>query len=407
MNRTETPNHHEPAVMRGSGRPTSALMLCANSAPGQDMSTIGFKAYVDESGDEGFVFRPDGSGSSRWMVLSAIVIRKEKDMALVRLLSDVRQLLAKQPKQQLHFSDLRHEQRVPYIRKLAAVPLRTVSVIIHKPSIREPERFQAEKFLLYRYATRLLLERISWLCRDHADPAKGGAKAEVIFSNRSIMSYEDLRDYLLLLKNQSNPMDVRIDWNAIDPQRVSAICGESRQACGASGCGCRGLQPFLCRPTQPLRRGGGQIRLAPATHLLPEQADNHRVRPEILAGRLPETRIGEPATRGVRRRRSKMMQTPGSSIPPIRAATVASDLYKSCACLREHCTPVARLPSTPPHDGKTFEAKFHDTPARHRGHPRGRPPAASPHPIRDPFRRHPPPPHCARQTPNARHRAHH
>ena len=34
-----------------------------------------------------------------------------------------------------------------------------------------------------------------------------------------------------------------------------------------------------------------------------------------------------------------MMQTPGSSVPPIRAATVASGLYKPCACLREYCTP--------------------------------------------------------------------
>ncbi len=187
------------------------------------MSNIGFKVYIDESGDEGFVFRPDGTGSSRWMVLSAIVIRKENDMALVRLLSDVRQMLGKLPKQQLHFSDLKHEQRVPYIRKLASVPLRTISVIIHKPSIRDPEKFQAEKFLLYRYATRFLLERISWLCRDRANPEKGGVQAEVIFSNRSIMSYQDLRDYLLLLKDQSDPMDVRIDWSAIDPQLVSAV----------------------------------------------------------------------------------------------------------------------------------------------------------------------------------------
>ena len=34
-----------------------------------------FIAYVDESGDEGFVFNADGSGSSRWFVLSAAVIR--------------------------------------------------------------------------------------------------------------------------------------------------------------------------------------------------------------------------------------------------------------------------------------------------------------------------------------------
>ena len=36
-----------------------------------------FIAYVDESGDEGFVFNPDGSGSSRWFVLSADCNRVE------------------------------------------------------------------------------------------------------------------------------------------------------------------------------------------------------------------------------------------------------------------------------------------------------------------------------------------
>lgn len=30
-----------------------------------------------------------------------------------------------------------------------------------------------------------------------------------------------------------------------------------------------------------------------------------------------------------------MMQAPSSRIPPIRAAAVASDLYKPCACLHE------------------------------------------------------------------------
>ncbi|WP_207787910.1 DUF3800 domain-containing protein [Candidatus Thiosymbion oneisti] len=38
-----------------------------------------FVVYLDESGDEGFVFSDDGSGSSRWLVLSAAVIRKAND----------------------------------------------------------------------------------------------------------------------------------------------------------------------------------------------------------------------------------------------------------------------------------------------------------------------------------------
>lgn len=38
-----------------------------------------FIAYVDESGDQGFVFHSDGGGSSRWFILSAAVIRQTKD----------------------------------------------------------------------------------------------------------------------------------------------------------------------------------------------------------------------------------------------------------------------------------------------------------------------------------------
>ncbi|MCL4476242.1 MAG: DUF3800 domain-containing protein [Nitrospirae bacterium] len=187
------------------------------------MKDLSFRVYVDESGDEGFVFHPDGSGSSRWLVLAAAVIRKKNDLSLVRTLEDVRALLGKAPRKELHFRDLKHEQRVPYIKHVASAPIKTVSVLIHKPSMRDPEKFQSEKFLLYRYASRFLLERVSWLCRDKHNPGEGNGKADIVFSNRSIMSYQELTGYLQTLKTKSDPLDVRIDWNVIDPERVSAV----------------------------------------------------------------------------------------------------------------------------------------------------------------------------------------
>lgn len=187
------------------------------------MREVSFRVYIDESGDEGFVFNPDGSGSSRWLVLSAVVVRKKNDLSLVRMLENVRVLLGKAPKKELHFRDLKHEQRVPYVKQIAAAQVKTVSVLIHKPSLRDPEKFQSEKFLLYRYASRYLLERVSWLCRDKHNPEEGLGRADIIFSNRSIMSYESLTDYLETLKAKSDPLDVRIDWNVIDPRKVSAV----------------------------------------------------------------------------------------------------------------------------------------------------------------------------------------
>ena len=181
-----------------------------------------FTAYIDESGDEGFVFLPGEKGSSRWLVLSAVVFRKAKDLEAVRVMREVRTLLGKDPKKALHFREMKHEHRVPYVRALATAPMRTVSVLIHKPSITEPEKFQNEAFRIYRYATRLLVERVSWLCRDTRKDNEGDGSCELIFSNRSAMSYEDLRKYLRLLKDKPGT-DARIDWNAIRPQQVPAV----------------------------------------------------------------------------------------------------------------------------------------------------------------------------------------
>ena len=184
-----------------------------------------FIAYIDESGDEGFVFNADGSGSSRWFVLSAAVIRQANDLQMVSCLNDVRHLLQKEPKSPLHFVDLKHEQRVPYVRRVGELPIRTVSVLIYKPLISEPETFQNQKYLLYRYATRMLLERVSWLCRDQRRAGEGDGFTEVIFSNRSNMSYAEIRDYLRLLRQQSevNPQQVQIDQSVIDPDRIRSV----------------------------------------------------------------------------------------------------------------------------------------------------------------------------------------
>lgn len=183
-----------------------------------------FRVYIDESGDEGFKFLPNEQGSSRWFVLSAVVIRKGRDLHLVQLAKDVRALLNKEPKHALHFRNLRHEQRVPFVRRIGESPLRHIHVLVHKPSITDPEKFQQEKFSLYRYATRLLLERVSWLCRDYYRSADGGdGRAELIFSNRSAMSYADLRDYLRRLRSSA---EVRIHWDSVEPDAVSAVAHE-------------------------------------------------------------------------------------------------------------------------------------------------------------------------------------
>jgi hypothetical protein len=179
-----------------------------------------FVVYIDESGDEGLRF---GGGASGWFVLSAVVTRKSNDLETVKLVDTVRSQLGKAPGKPLHFRDLRHEHRVPFIDKIAAAPLRVVTVLVHKPSILAPEVFE-RPHLLYFYSVRHLLERVSWLCRDHRREEDGDGTAEIVFSNRSGMSYEALRQYMQVLEGQ----ETSIDWSAVRCDQINAFTAGRR-----------------------------------------------------------------------------------------------------------------------------------------------------------------------------------
>lgn len=189
------------------------MMLFCNMA-------ASYVVYVDESGDEGFSFE---GGASRWFVLSAVVLRKSNELTTVKLVDEVRTLLGRPEKKPLHFRDLRHEHRLPFLDRIGRAPLRAINVLVHKPSILEPETFR-EGNRLYFYAVRLLLERVSWLCRDRRRDGDGDGTAEIVFSNRSGMSYEDLRAYLRLIAGQST----NVHWESLRCDEIVAYSAGRR-----------------------------------------------------------------------------------------------------------------------------------------------------------------------------------
>lgn len=182
-----------------------------------------FIAYVDESGDEGFSF----PGSSEWFVLSALVLRRETELETVKVLDEVKAMLKKEPRRPLHFRKLEHHQRVAYVNQLAEMKarMRTISIMVHKPSLVRVDTF-TEKYLLYRYATRFLLERVSWLCREHRRDGMGDGTVDVVFSNRRNMSYEDIRTYLDVLRGMR---DVGIDWSVLKREQVASLPHDQRR----------------------------------------------------------------------------------------------------------------------------------------------------------------------------------
>lgn len=181
---------------------------------------VSFVVYIDESGDEGFRF---DKGSPRWFALSAVITQKPTDLETVKLVDRVRaEVLKKKDNDPLHFRELKHEQRIPFIHAIAEANLKSVSVLIHKPSITSTEIFQ-QKNRLYFYAARLLLERVSWYCGRHQNLVKeGDGSAQIIFSNRASMKYEEFRDYMNTLKLRTKLNNYNIDWGIIKSDQIEA-----------------------------------------------------------------------------------------------------------------------------------------------------------------------------------------
>ena len=181
-----------------------------------------FNVYIDEAGDEGFDF---SKRTPEWFIISAVITRQENDLdVLSRIIKETREQFKYSGKQEIHFRKLTHEKKIAYLSSIASSRIRSVTVAIHKPSLREQETFH-QKNKLYFYACRLLLERVTWFCRDNFISSKhyGDGTAKIVFSKRKNMSYAELKDYLNLLYINSNYRDIRINWSTLRSNQIVAL----------------------------------------------------------------------------------------------------------------------------------------------------------------------------------------
>lgn len=221
--------------------------------------TASFAAYIDESGDEGFKFRQnvDEQTSSDWFILAAFVTRKKVDLETVKAIDNVRREFRLRPAKHLHWKKLRHPQKVRYAQIVASLQARIIAVCLHKPSLLEPEKFQ-DRYRLYFYAVRYLLERTSWLARDSDNCVgwQGDGTVELVFSNRQGMSYGQMREYLRLLKKQQQAgQDIRINFDRVRTNKLkSRAPGKSmglQLADAAAGACFNALEPDRFANTEP------------------------------------------------------------------------------------------------------------------------------------------------------------
>jgi len=127
-----------------------------------------FHAYIDESGDEGFIFKdPPERASSEWFVISACVVRAVNMPAIARQIHETLDQIEVN-KRIAHFSRLPHEAKVAFADCIGSKSIKTISICANKRVLQTTYTHTlGSKRRLYFYLTRYLLERISWIARDY------------------------------------------------------------------------------------------------------------------------------------------------------------------------------------------------------------------------------------------------
>lgn len=179
-----------------------------------------FYAYIDESGDEGFgkLRTEERGGQSTWLILGAIIVRAANDKKIPEWRDSIRARFTDKRKPDLHWGNLRHDQKVVAAQDLAKLPFGAALTLSHKVTI--PDSQYAHLFKkpqqLYNYLVRWLLERLISAAKE----AAGGDKAvlHVVFSRRGGTDYKVMADYLQYLADGRDLVKAprRTDWSVLD-----------------------------------------------------------------------------------------------------------------------------------------------------------------------------------------------
>lgn len=161
------------------------------------MNAKELNAYIDEAGDEGFK-----NGASQRFIISSVVVDNNSDRDIAQVIDKIKnRLWGDVTRQPLHWVRLRHKQRQVVIQELSKQRFILLSVALEKKYLAR-ERFDSHydranrmkfRWAMYFYATKLLVERI---CKY---TERQEAVVNLIFENRSSISYKDLCDYLTLM----------------------------------------------------------------------------------------------------------------------------------------------------------------------------------------------------------------
>jgi len=166
-----------------------------------------FICYIDESGDEGI-----NTGGSDWFVLTGLVVDETDDLKVARLVNKIKSELKISPKKVLHWRDLRHLEKKFVAEEFAKEPSVISYVAMCKDRLNRTPMLTTSQGL-YFYSVRFLVERITWYVSERR------GRVDLIFSNRSALDYDQLRNYVryLQIEPSTQVRDIIDDISTIAP----------------------------------------------------------------------------------------------------------------------------------------------------------------------------------------------
>lgn len=263
---------------------------------------VRYLVYIDEAGDPGLKrVRPlDANGASEWFVVSALVVRVERENDLVAWVRDMREALFQRQRPDLHYRTMSDYRRTRACQMLAERPVKCFAVASHKPNMRGYENPRAAKVrsqeTFYNWCTRVLLERVTAWISWHSRREFGSPRlARLIFSTRGGLDYGQLLAYHLYLRHQSASQSLylkrEVAWEVLHEdlyhsvphiknaglQLSDVVASAIYQAADANG------SRWNCEPAQALRPAFVRKRGVVADRgltLMPLRADQRRLSPD-------------------------------------------------------------------------------------------------------------------------------
>ena len=178
-----------------------------------------YNVYIDESGDEGI------NKGSKYFILTAIIVKKEKDLEISKEVDNIKSNLEMNIKSQLHWKLIKgYPNRKMIMETIRDLDITIINVIVDTKCIK-----MIPSNNIYNYFSGYLYERICWLMEEN----KGVSNINI--SARGNLSKKSLSNYL----NSNNHKKFEIDSTKI--KSIKIIPNERKKLLQLADCCCSAL----------------------------------------------------------------------------------------------------------------------------------------------------------------------